>query len=437
MIVGSGLQNQGGGILFSFRSADLTRWQVIDPIFQRSDVTTTGLFWEMPSLTRLNDTDYLLCITPVPSPGRKARAIYWTGSFRNEKFVPYEEAPKSFELIDGNLLSPAIGRDETGQLIYSGIIPESRSVADQKKAGWRHTFSVVRSMRLLADGLTLGHIPHPNLCRLRGENTLVSGRTILPETVSNLPEISGTRKELDFLLNIQEAANFEIHLMKNPDGHEVTRLVFDIDSSRIGLDRRSSTLSEADKDLREAVYSFNRSRPLKVHIFLDHSTIEVFIDQLVVFSGRIYPSLPESSQIDLVVRKGKVVVETLNSWDLKKGDDEMGNEVCPPANLPDSLFTTGVPVINKTDETRLRAYPSPFGEILHFEIYLKTAGKVSFELYDVTGRKVTIFTPGILSAGPHHHSVDTSLLNLPPSSLFVARMVVDGREVKRIKLMTR
>jgi sucrose-6-phosphate hydrolase SacC (GH32 family) len=436
MIVGSGLQNQGGGLLFSFRSADLLRWQVIDPVFQRSDVATTGIFWEMPSMTRLNDTDYLLCITPVPLPGKKARAIYWTGTFRNEMFVPYSEAPKSFELMDGNLLSPAIGRDEQGDLVYSAIIPESRSVADQKKAGWRHTFSVVRSLRLLADRQTLGHIPHPNLCRLRGEHTLASGKTLLPETVSPLPEISGNQKELLFMLDIEEASLFEIHLMKNPDETEITRLVFDIDSSRIGFDRRHSTLSEAEKDVKEAVYPFNRTKPLRVHIFLDHSTVEVFIDQLVVFSGRIYPSLPESSQSGLVVKKGRVVLESLDAWDLKRAGEEMGNEVCLPSNLPDALFTTGVAVKTHSGGTRLTVYPLPLGEFLHFDFHLETMGMVTFDLYDIAGRKVAAISPGTFPVGRHHHTVDTSQLNLRPHNLYLARMAVDGRVVESIKIFS-
>ncbi|HNQ38838.1 MAG TPA: GH32 C-terminal domain-containing protein, partial [Prolixibacteraceae bacterium] len=68
------------------------------------------------------------------------------------------------------------------------------------------------------------------------------------------------------MLDIEEASLFEIHLMKNPDETEITRLVFDIDSSRIGFDRRHSTLSEAEKDVKEAVYPFNRTKPLRVHI---------------------------------------------------------------------------------------------------------------------------------------------------------------------------
>jgi sucrose-6-phosphate hydrolase SacC (GH32 family) len=437
MVVGSGLQNQGGGLLFSFKSADLTRWQVIDPVYQRSDAETTGIFWEMPSLTKLNDKDYLLCITPVPFPGKKARAIYWTGTFTQERFVPYQEAPKSFELIDGNLLSPAIGRDETGALVYSGIIPESRSVADQKKAGWRHTFSVARSLRLLADGLTIGHIPHPNLCRLRGEHTLVSGRSIGEGTSRHLPEISGNRKELDFLLDIHEASLFEIQVMKSPDEAEVTRLIFDADSSRIGFDRRASTLSEAEKDLHWAGYHFNKTRPLKVHILLDHSTIEVFVDQLVVFSGRIYPSLPGSRQTDLVVKKGKVVVKSLDAWDLKKAGEEMGNEVCRPVNLPDSLSTAALSLRSRERGDRLKAYPTPAGEVLHFQFQLETGGKVQIDLYDMTGRKVSTFSPGFLPAGNHLRSVPSSRLMLRPQNLYVARMLVDGRADERIKLFTK
>ena len=434
MMVGSGIQNQGGGLLFSYKSDDLIRWRVIDPVYQRTDVDKTGIFWEMPSLTKLNDTDYLLCVTPVPMPGKKARAIYWVGSFQNDTFTPYDEEPRGFELMDGNLLSPALGTDEHGNIVYSGILPESRNVADQKNAGWRHTFSMVRTIRLLSDKRTLGHTPHPNLCRLRGEHTRVSNRQILQDITENLPEIRGNRKELDFILNIGEASLFEIHLMKNTDGGEVTKLLFNIDSSRIGFDRRSSTFSDAEKTLHEATYHFDRSRPLKVHLYMDHSTLEVFIDQLVVFSGRVYPSSPESDHTDLVVKKGTVRIETLDAWELKRTGDDMGSEVCPPGELPDALFTHGQE-INKGRSGMFSAYPVPFKEDLYFSFQLERAGQVEFFLYDIFGRKIVTLTPGFTTAGTHHQRVDTSGAAFRGIKIMIAQMMVDGTDAGRLKLI--
>jgi beta-fructofuranosidase len=397
MIVGSGLQNNGGGILFSYKSYDLIDWEPINPIYGENNTSISGIFWEMPFFVPISDDEYLLSVTPVPTPEKPAETLYWIGIWDDEAFVPYNPEPKKWELINGNLLSPSITRDENNRLTCIGIIPEDRSTTSQIEAGWRHTFSVPRVIRLLKDKETIGHIPHPNLCRLRENGITIENRQILPDTQFNIPEAEGSQVELMFKLRASENSRFEIHVFKNSNESENTKIGFDLANNKISLDRRFSTFSDATKDYREANYVFDYNDTITVNIFLDRSILEVFIDQIVAFSARVYPSLNESKLIDLDVKSGQVNILSLDVWQLKSFGDVMEDLVCEPHNLPDSLRPeneTETGFLNNLMNPILRTYPNPTSH----EVFITGKGfsRGRFFFYDMMGRKVNI-QPTILN----------------------------------------
>jgi beta-fructofuranosidase len=364
MIVGSGLQNSGGGILFTYKSTDLVSWQAIAPLYRDTNIDQSGVFWEMPFFHRLNDTDYLLEVLPTAAAGKSARSLYWIGSFENEKFTPYFKKPKELELINQNLLAPAIGTDEFGRTTYIGIIPEDRDVQAQVNAGWRHTFSLPRQMRLLKDS-TIGQTPHPNLCRLHGEHVQITNRAVIKNTGFNIPEVEGNQMELDFDIKADSLSVFSIQVYKNTDAQEFTSLVFDLAANTIMLDRTLSTFSLATKDKRQASYVFDYKDTIDVKIFLDHSILEVFVENVVVFSCRVYPSREASDKVDLIVSNGAATIVQLDAWKMNDKNSSGAIDVCeiPIEELPTALrkqkkniVTTG---ISEEENNGFQIFPNP------------------------------------------------------------------------------
>lgn len=336
MVVGSGLQFDGGGYLFTYKSSNLTDWTRIKTLYNDTNVARAGVFWEMPFFYKLNEKDWILSVTPTPTSSKRAETIYWIGTWENESFVPYDVNPKSLEFISENMLAPAIGEDASGQPTYIGIIPEDRNVDDQIASGWRNTFSLPRVIRLLSDS-TIGHIPHPNLCRLREENTQIKKRVIDSSSKFNIPEIAGNQMELSFKIKADSASQFSIQVFKNQSETEFTNLVFDLQNNTIALDRRRSSLSNTLKNNRQQEYIFDHNDSIFVNIFLDHSVLEVFVDQLVVFSCRVYPSEAQSNLVDLLVDNGEVTIGQLDAWQLSSLRNVSSEDVCEPENLPVAL----------------------------------------------------------------------------------------------------
>lgn len=435
MIVGSGLQNQGGGILFTYRSADLVNWTMIPRLYTNDDIDVYGEFWEMPTFRKLQGDTYFLQLTPTPNNGKPARSVYLLGEWENETFTPYFEQPKSLELFDSHMLAPAFGvDDETGDT-YIGIIPEDRDVNDQVNAGWRQTFSIPRQVRLLEDS-TIGQIPHPNLCRLRSNEILVENLNLENGVRSNLPGFRGNQIELEFDIKADSNASFVIQVLKHEDEQEYTTVTFDYELNKIILDRRQSSLSNTLKNTRIGDFVFNPTDTLNVRIFIDHSTLEVFVQNLTVFSARVYPSRPESDRVDVVSISGEVSVIAAKQWEMASIlDHEVTDESCIPAHLP-----TQFNKLPKTDEnpgeplksgmkTGWRVYPNPTDGIFHLDTPGIETGQYS--IFSISGQWMLsgTFDREESTIDVHQIPAGMYLLNASSGSLFYSeRIVIKNKE---------
>ena len=372
MIVGAGLAGNGGGALPTYKSTDLLNWTRISNLYASSNLEESGFFWEMPLFYKLNEQgDYLLMVTPLFS-NKPANVIYWIGKWENEKFIPYDKTPQLLEPVRDNTLAPAIGTDEAGRITYIGIVPENRNVGDQLAAGWRQTFSLPRVIRLLEDS-SLGQYPHPNLCRLRQNEQSISNRIIAPGSKANLPEFGGNQLNLSFKIKADSASKFSLQLLKNAEGNQFTSFIFDLGANRIALDTRFAHSQAAETEYKSFDYVFDYKEEINVEVFVDHSVVEVFLDNLLVMSARVYPA--ENSQaVDLVVSSGEVEIIEAQQWDMQNMSAATGTEVCELSSLPTEFRKlpeeprpTG---IKRDEEIRksINIYPNPAKELLNIDV---------------------------------------------------------------------
>ncbi|MGK7393559.1 MAG: GH32 C-terminal domain-containing protein [Candidatus Cyclobacteriaceae bacterium M3_2C_046] len=385
MIVGSGIHHVGG-ILMTYKSTNLVDWELATPLYF-GKLETSGRFWEMPAFIKLEEGRFLLLINTVPWEGSPAETLYWTGNWEGGRFEPDHEMPHRLDLINGPFLAPSIQYDQEGRLTAIGIIPETRSSKAQDEAGWTHLYSLPRVWRILEDG-RIGQIPHPHLCRLRGEQVAqIENQVIEPDRMQNLPGISGNTLELQFKIIPDQADSFEIQLYGSD--REVTRIVFDPDKHQIGLDRRNSSLSpEVTKNYQQGNYFFPRNDTLEVRIFLDKSVVEVFVDQLSTFASRVYPTLPDSRQVDIVAQGGDINLVQLNAWQLKDQDMVSNTSVCAPEDLPNKFKDENVLGWYDQTNTPVKLFPNPVSEQLTIQGLSLSARKVQVYVSDLAGRKI-------------------------------------------------
>ncbi|WP_143959767.1 GH32 C-terminal domain-containing protein [Litoribacter populi] len=391
MIVGSGQANNGGGTIPTYKSTDLLNWTKIPDLYSNPNIEETGFFWEMPLFYPINDEgDYILSVTPL-FPDKPANVVYWIGKFENEKFVPNSESAQLLEPVRDNMLAPAIGSDELGRVNYIGIIPETRNVPDQLKAGWRHAFALPRVIRLLEDN-KIGHYPHPNLCRLRSNEISIEDRIIEENTENNLIEFGGNQSNLIFSVKAEENSRFALQLLKNADGSQHTSIIFDLERNQIALDTRYSHEREASRSYKTFEYVFDHQEEINLEIFIDRSIVEVFIDNLLVISTRSYPS--EASQlVDLLVTQGEVVILDASQYDMQAIGSPTGIEVCEPGYLPTGFRSGEEDIITSVRENEnlrkhIKVYPNPASTTLQVDLS-ENLGAYELSLYSTSGTLIS------------------------------------------------
>jgi beta-fructofuranosidase len=55
---------------------------------------------------------------------------------------------------------------------------------------------------------------------------------------------------------------------------------------------------------------------LELHVFVDHSVVEVFVDDREAFSTRVFPTLESSTAIDLFAEGGVATAEQVDVWQM-------------------------------------------------------------------------------------------------------------------------
>lgn len=321
MIVGAALGGSGG--LAYYRCANLASrscWKRQPAFAPFAQMDVGSEIWEMPVFEKIGDGKYILEANPIGGRVSKygeptTRGVYWIGTWDGMKFHPDDVAPKMLDVLPGHL-SPTVERDAEGRLVGIGIVDERRTPEAQLRAGWAHTFSLPRVWMLMPDGKTLGQSPAPALAQLRQRadaiDTVASGQGDF--RVGDL----GRRAEIEVRFEAPPATgSYGVTIAGSPDGTEVTRLTYDADKREMVLDKQRSTLSkdqEGPQLLRGAYDEAAFGKPRSFHIYVDHSVVDVFINDAAAFSFRIYPTLPDATRFGLT--STTAVTAKVGAWRL-------------------------------------------------------------------------------------------------------------------------
>jgi beta-fructofuranosidase len=320
MIIGAAVSGSGG--LDCYTSTDLNTWthKTSFCTVPYSSMDIGSVIWEMPVFESLGNGKYILIVNPIGGQVGKygpkyTRAVYWVGSYTNGQFTPDYTQPKNLDVIHGHL-SPTVERNPSGQLVGIGMVDERRNSQAQLDAGWCHVFSLPRVYSLLPDNKTLGQAPAPELASLRQGQ---SRQTISNVSVSgNLLVATAANGKGEILAQIPSttASKYGINVRVSPDGQETTRIYYDAVQKKVVLDKTKSTLSSTDEEKVLISQDYDEvafGKPTTLHIYLDNSIIDVFINEKAAFSARIYPTKADSRGIQLF-SEGTAVFSTVDVW---------------------------------------------------------------------------------------------------------------------------
>ena len=295
-----------------FRSTDLKAWSHASDFGQ--GIGSHAAVWECPDLFPLTDssdgrTRWVMTLSVGANEETAgSTAQYFIGDFDGSVFFPEDRdtrftdagqdfyAAQSFEHVEGRRVWMAW----LGNWNYPYSLPTG---------DWRGEMSIPRELSLTTVGgkRTLVQKPVPELDALRGRATDLSGLKAT-DTVTELG--TGRTVEIDLTLDVSQASEAWLGLARGEvDGTvQEVRVGVNVSAGTLYLDRANGGLTQIDgKDegtttdfaLRREVGYRPAGSTVRLHLYLDRSSLEVFVDDGATVGSLLVFTAPSCQEIVL------------------------------------------------------------------------------------------------------------------------------------------
>ncbi|MBT3346745.1 MAG: glycoside hydrolase family 32 protein [Gemmatimonadetes bacterium] len=334
---------------YLFTSQDLISWRYERPFYhphphwtgEEEDCACPDFFY-LPGSTAgsVNPDQGRHCLVCISHP-RGAR--YYLGDWRDGTFIP--ESHTRMNWPGGGCFAPETLLDGDGRRIFWAWAIEARPwFLDGKQALGVMTMPRVLS---LGDDGQLRIAPPVELRQLRqgadlvtessdgpGESGDQSGTQVgSPRERHEELELTGQRQELslagdalEILVEADRLCRVELDVRRTPDGAETTSIILDPQAGSVSIDTTQSSLDadvwrsdpivmaddRVDVPVQVAPLSVCDGDPLRLHVFVDRSIIEVFVNERVCMTGRAYPSRADATGVAI---RGEGTVR-IQGWQL-------------------------------------------------------------------------------------------------------------------------
>ncbi|MDR0863973.1 MAG: GH32 C-terminal domain-containing protein [Candidatus Symbiothrix sp.] len=336
LIVGSRKEGRGCATLHQYNTQAKT-WSNDGRIFYQAAHRDYGEFWEMPVIVPMSEGKWLFAATPLGCKDG-VQTLYWVGTINPDgTFNPFSSTPKEVELSnmskDGfGLLSPSIMQKD-GKNVAIGIVPDKLGSGDNYAIGWAHTFSLPREWTLDANN-NLVQKPYSGLTAMRNNAESFSQTDFSLNGVQSLSPVNGKALEIEstFLVSSDAGQKFGFNLRKN--GNNAIQLYYQPASNQLTLDARNVSRLSNDGWLYNGLYqsplpqTFSAGQSVKLHIFLDHSILDIFINDTWAFSVRVFPTDVNSDGVE-VFSERSTQVQSLKAWNFNQKNTTAISDITP------------------------------------------------------------------------------------------------------------
>jgi fructan beta-fructosidase len=288
--------------------------------------------WECPDLFELPlDSDsrsaskkWVMVVNRNPgAPAGGTGVQYFVGTFDGAKFTA--ETPADQELwadygkdfYATNSFSDIPAKD--GRRIWIGWISNWRYANTEPTKLWRGAQSLPRVLHLKTypDGIRLVQAPVKEVERLRTKQLLHGGRFSIQQANNEIHAANVQGDTLEIEAEIAPHVAHEIGFRLRKGANEETLVGISARTHELFIDRTRSGLVSFSPDFPGRHHAtLHWTSPVKLHIFLDRSSVEVFAnDGETVLTDRVYPSAG-SDGLELFSDSGGSQVQLLTIWKL-------------------------------------------------------------------------------------------------------------------------
>jgi sucrose-6-phosphate hydrolase SacC (GH32 family) len=302
-LVGSGIGREGvsvGGTALIYTSKDLYNWKYEKPLYigDYNTYPKTGEVWELPVFLpigkdRTGNMKHIFLINPwffSHSHHNVKYVWYWTGSWDKNTltFTPDSDVPELLD-VGEHFTGPSGMIDPKGRTIIFSITQGKRTKMDEILSGWAHNGGLPLNIYMREDG-RVGIEPISELQSLRESKYMDIEEVSVDEANRELLSIKDDCIEMQLELEGGNSDEFGIKLRCTPDGEEETILYYKKSTKEIFINRNKSTLNpELDRGIQGGEVDIDEEN-FKIHIYLDKSMIEAYVNNLKGLTSRVYPT---------------------------------------------------------------------------------------------------------------------------------------------------
>jgi beta-fructofuranosidase len=317
-------KKEGWGNLCLLKSDDLFQWQYIghllypQPEFNECFYHLEGVY-ECPDYFVDDSGTEVLLTSPqnLPAIGHL---------YQNIHSVLYMLGHLDFET--GRFQVETIGEVDSGFDFYAAQtlrMPDGRVIMiawkemwdrnfPTQKEGWAGTYSLPREL-YFEDGHFIQK-PVQEIERYRSGKAAVDLFEVTDDSIS-IEHVNGRTIELNVTVEPGTAAQAGVKLFCGSQ-HE-TLVYYDAEQGQLIFDRSKSgiPITGSEKDVNRRVCPIGKADSIDLRIFLDISTIEVFINGgRFVMTGNVYPDPDEDTGVQFFADRGKAVFRNLEKYDI-------------------------------------------------------------------------------------------------------------------------
>lgn len=300
MVLSGKYNNKGCALLYS--SPNLEDWEFVHILAKGSEN-----LWECPNFFPLKDK-YIL----IYSPNDIVR--YLVGTWNSDlTFTVEHEGVIDHGGWEG-FYAPNSLLDSKNRRIMWGWITENARGQLEVKPAWRGVQSIPRILTLEDNKLKIS--PAPELEQLRDSHFKMK-QINLNKGFTELP-ISGRALEIHATITTTNS-NFSLSVLRSKDGEEETIISFNIEEKTFTIDRtKSSKASQPHKWPLKAPLTLQQDGCIDIRVFIDHSVLEVFINEENCLTTRVYPTLIDSVGVGIFADEDhSLSINRLNIWTMK------------------------------------------------------------------------------------------------------------------------
>ena len=279
MVVGASIRHERGQALL-YRSGDGIAWDYRGPLYT-APTLALGRMWECPNFFPIGDK-WVLTVSVWLGLG-----VHWfVGRFENEVFVSESDGvldPDSGAFAHLTMHGPG------GRALQWAWINEQREQERIDAAGWAGAMTVPRALSLDARG-RLNLRPVAEIAALRQAPVEISATGA---ACGLLQTFAGRHLDIEARFTIRtfrESQKLGLTLLAAPDGSEATRIVFWPEARRLSIERaRSSTDARVRRQDVAGQLDLDAGEDLCLRVLLDASVLEVYANDRLCLSTRVYP----------------------------------------------------------------------------------------------------------------------------------------------------